>query len=80
MKPTFEVCTADILDSMTLLMSAHVLTVDRRSKFEQLRPRYFESEPDFRPFHTKFERLLSKSLTTLEVMTYNLVVHMGPGG
>ena len=30
--------------------------------------------------HTKFERLLSKSLTTLEVMTYYLVVHTGPGG
>ena len=29
--------------------------------------------------HTKFERLLSKSLTTLEVMTYYLVVHTGPG-
>ena len=28
---------------------------------------------------TKFERLLSKSLTTLEVMTYYLVVHTGPG-
>ena len=28
--------------------------------------------------HTKFERLLSKSLTTLEVMTYYLVVHTGP--
>ena len=27
----------------------------------------------------KLERLLSKSLTTLEVMTYYLVVHMGPG-
>ena len=27
--------------------------------------------------HTKFERLLSKSLTTLEVMTYYLVVHTG---
>ena len=26
----------------------------------------------------KFERLLSKSLTTLEVMTYYLVVHTGP--
>ena len=42
-------------------------------------PRYFESEPDFRPMHTKFERLLSKSLTTLEVMMYDLVVHTGPG-
>ena len=30
--------------------------------------------------HTKFERLLSKSLTTLEVMTYYLVVHTGPDG
>ena len=29
--------------------------------------------------HTKLERLLSKSLTTLEVMTYYLVVHKGPG-
>ena len=29
--------------------------------------------------HAKFERLLSKSLTTLEVMTYYLVVHTGPG-
>ena len=28
--------------------------------------------------HTKFERLLSKSLTTLEVMGYYLVVHSGP--
>ena len=28
--------------------------------------------------HTKFERLLSKSLTTLEVMTHYLVVHTGP--
>ena len=28
--------------------------------------------------HTKFERLLSKSLTTLEVMTYYLAVHTGP--
>ena len=45
----------------------------------ELRPRYFESEPDFRPMHTKLERLLSKSLTTLEVMTYYLVVHTGPG-
>ena len=41
-------------------------------------PRYFESVPDFRPVHTKFERLLSKSVTTLEVMTYDLVVHTGP--
>ena len=29
--------------------------------------------------HTKFERLLSKSLTTLEVVMYYLVVHTGPG-
>ena len=29
--------------------------------------------------HTKFERLLSKSLTTLEVVTYYLVVHNGKG-
>ena len=28
--------------------------------------------------HTKFGRLLSKSLTTLEVMTYYLAVHTGP--
>ena len=28
--------------------------------------------------HTKFERLLSKSLTTLEVLSYYLVVHTGP--
>ena len=28
--------------------------------------------------HTKCERLLSKSLTTLEVITYYLVVHTGP--
>ena len=28
--------------------------------------------------HTKFERLLSKPLTTLEVMSYYLVVHTGP--
>ena len=40
-----------------------------------LRPHYFENEPDFRPMHTKFERLLSKSPTTLEVMSYYLVVH-----
>ena len=45
----------------------------------EFRPRFFESEPDFRPTHTKFERLLSKSLTTMEVMTYYLVVHTGPG-
>ena len=29
--------------------------------------------------HTKFERLLSKSLTALEVMSYYLVVRTGPG-
>ena len=29
--------------------------------------------------HTKFERFLSKSLTTLKVVTYYLVVHTGPG-
>ena len=29
--------------------------------------------------HMKLERLLSKSLTTLEVMTHYLVVHTGPG-
>ena len=28
--------------------------------------------------HTKLERLLSKSLTTLEVMTHYLVVPTGP--
>ena len=28
--------------------------------------------------HTKFECLLSKSLTTLEVMVYHLVVHTDP--
>ena len=28
--------------------------------------------------HAKLERLLSKSLTTLEVMAYYLVVHTGP--
>ena len=28
--------------------------------------------------HTKLERLLSKSLTTLEVVTHYLVVHTGP--
>ena len=44
----------------------------------KLRPSYFENEPDFRPMHTKFERLLSKPLTTLEVMSYYLVVHTGP--
>ena len=32
-KPTFEVCTTDVLDSMKLPTSAHVLTVDRQSKF-----------------------------------------------
>ena len=32
-KPTFEVCTTDFLDSMALPTSAHVFTVDRRSKF-----------------------------------------------
>ena len=46
----------------------------------ELRPRYFENEPDFRPMYTKLERLLSKSLKTLEVMTYYLVVHTGPEG
>ena len=46
----------------------------------ELRPRYFENEPDFRPMHTKFECLLSKSLTTLEVMTYYLVVHTATAG
>ena len=30
--------------------------------------------------HAKLERLLSKSLTTLEVMAYYLVVHTGPDG
>ena len=30
--------------------------------------------------HAKFERLLWKSLTTLEVMSYYLVVHTGPAG
>ena len=29
--------------------------------------------------HAKLERLLSKSLITLEVMAYYLVVHTGPG-
>ena len=33
--------------------------------------------PTSDPMHTKFERLLSKSLTTMEVMTYYLVVHTG---
>ena len=32
-RPTFEVCTTDVLDSMKLPTSALVLTVDRRSKF-----------------------------------------------
>ena len=50
-----------------------------KKNLTDFRPRYFESEPDFRPMHTKFDRLLSKSLTTLEVMTYYLVVHTGPG-
>ena len=45
----------------------------------ELRPRYFENEPDFRPMDTKFERLLSKSLTTFVVMASCLVVHTGPG-
>ena len=45
----------------------------------ELRPRYFENEPDFQPMHTKFERFLSKSLTTLEVIAYYLVVHTAPG-
>ena len=44
---------------------------------DKLRPRYFENEPDFRPMHMKLERLLRKSLTTLEVMTYYVVVHTG---
>ena len=30
--------------------------------------------------HTKLEHLLWKSLTTMEVMAYDLVVHTGPGG
>ena len=79
-KPTFEICTSVVLDSMKLLTTAHVLPVDRRRKFcvTEFCPRYFESVPDFRPMHTKFERLLSKSVTTLEVMTYDLVVHTGP--
>ena len=81
MKPTFEVCTTDVLDSMKLPMSALVLTVDRgKSILTELRPRYFENEPDYRPMHTKLERLLSKSLTTLEVVVHYLVVHTGPGG
>ena len=75
MKPTFEVCATNVLDSMTLPTSAHVLT---KKILTELRPRYFESEPDLRPIHTKLERLLSKSLTTLEVMAYYLVVHTGP--
>ena len=58
-----------------------VCTHSRTAKYilTELRPRYFESEPDFQLMHTKFERLLSKSLPTLEVMTYYLVVHTGPG-
>ena len=32
-KPTFEVCTSVVLDSIKLLTTAHVLTVNRRSKF-----------------------------------------------
>ena len=71
MKPTFEVCTTD----GDPYFRSSLLTVDRRS---ELRPRYFENEPDFRPMRTKSERLLSKSLRTLEVMTYYLVVHTGP--
>ena len=50
-----------------------------KSILTELRPGYFENEPDFRPMHAKFERLLSKSLTALEVMAYYLVVHTGPG-
>ena len=50
-----------------------------KSILTELRPRYFENEPDFLPMHTKFERLLSKSLTALEIMSYYLVVHTGPG-
>ena len=44
----------------------------------ELRPRCFENEPDFRAMRAKLERLLSKSLTTLEVMAYYFVVHTGP--
>ena len=51
-----------------------------KSILTELRPRYVENEPDFRPKHTKFERLLSKSPTTMEVMAYDLVVHTGPEG
>ena len=80
MKPTFEVCTTDVLDSMKLPTSVHILTVDRRSKFQQ---NYVlatsKVNPTSDPVHTKLERLLSKSLTTLEVMTYYLVVHTGRG-
>ena len=54
-------------------------THGRPAKQILTRPRYFENEPDFRTTHTKLERLLSKSLTTLEVMTHYLVVHTGPG-
>ena len=32
-KPTFEVCTSVVLDSIKLLTTAHVPTVNRRSKF-----------------------------------------------
>ena len=76
MKPTFDVCTTDVLDSMKLPTSALVLTVDRGSKFKQSD---VLATSKMRPMHTKFERLLSKSLTTLEVVTYYLVVHTGPG-
>ena len=79
MKPTFEVCTTDVLDPMKLPTSAHVLTVDRRSKLEQSYVLAASKvNPTSDPMHTKLERLLSKSLTTLEVMTYYLVVHTGP--
>ena len=64
---------------MKHLTTAHVLTVNGEVNSSRV-TRYFENEPDFRPMHTKLERLLSKSLTTLEVMTYYLVVHTGPGG
>ena len=78
MKPTFDVglYTTDVLDSMKLPTSALVLTVDRGSKFKQS---YVLATSKMRPMHTKFERLLSKSLTTLEVVTYYLVVHTGQG-
>ena len=39
MKPTFEDCTPVVLDSMKLLTTAHVLTVNQRSKFSLLRKR-----------------------------------------